>query len=273
MNGIIAQLVALTCHANAFLKQSAAANRFFPDNSTCRFCDQVAFVEVKKSRFGKPTESSIAATPDDWFKYLAGRRALGVRLIHEMRNDPHISDRASAGFVGGGGQWMLGVRYPTTTEYWMARWEVWDRNAPQQRIWRVTYGLAGSAPAAAVMTSNSSEVLAAFESALIRIHAFSAAHDCAAFTDSFARALQSLRQVDSAHGYHKDLYPARTVSDVGQALLDAAQSASVFGGMGSWNDMGFEGADGKEYEAVSEQLFSAVNNAICAGANESDRLQ
>jgi hypothetical protein len=52
-------------------------------------------------------------------------------------------------------------------------------------------------------------------------------------------------------------------------MLDAAQSAWVFGGMGSWNDMSFDGEEQREYEEVSEQLFTAVNNAICVATNES----
>jgi hypothetical protein len=41
--------------------------------------------------------------------------------------------------------------------------------------------------------------------------------------------------------------------------------------MGSWNDMGFDGDDAREYEEASEELFSAVNAAICVAANESCR--
>jgi hypothetical protein len=51
--------------------------------------------------------------------------------------------------------------------------------------------------------------------------------------------------------------------------LDACQSAWVFGGMGSWNDMGFEGADQKEYDHVSEQLFAALNETIQAAVDAS----
>jgi hypothetical protein len=39
--------------------------------------------------------------------------------------------------------------------------------------------------------------------------------------------------------------------------------------MGSWNDMGFDGADQKEYDRVSEQLFTEINEAIETGANAS----
>ena len=38
-------------------------------------------------------------------------------------------------------------------------------------------------------------------------------------------------------------------------LLGAAQSAWVFGGMGSWNDLGFEGEDQALYDRLSEELY------------------
>jgi hypothetical protein len=49
-------------------------------------------------------------------------------------------------------------------------------------------------------------------------------------------------------------------------LLDASQKAWVFGGMGSWNDLGSEGDDQKLYERLSDRLFRAVNEAIEAAA-------
>ena len=52
-------------------------------------------------------------------------------------------------------------------------------------------------------------------------------------------------------------------------LLDACQSAWVFGGMGSWNDMAFDGEVQVEYDRTSEQLFLALNEVILAAANAS----
>jgi hypothetical protein len=175
----------------------------------------------------------------------------------------------SAGFVGGGGQWVLAVRCQGATDYWMARWEVWNQNAPEQRIWRVTYGLVARDRAPPDPTAGQTIVLAALESALNRIHAFSADNNCGGFTDCFARAKQSLSERTATHGYHKDLYCPGSLSRTSEALIDAAQSAWVFGGMGSWNDMSFDGERGREYEQVSEGLFVAVNDAISVAANES----
>ena len=50
-------------------------------------------------------------------------------------------------------------------------------------------------------------------------------------------------------------------------ILGAAQAAWVFGGMGSWNDLGFEGHAQDEYTALSDELFSLLNQAICEAAN------
>src|SRR5258706_16035148 len=49
---------------------------------------------------------------------------------------------------------------------------------------------------------------------------------------------------------------------MGKCMPRAAMSAWVFGGMGLWNDLGFDGADGQEYERVSETLFTIINEAI-----------
>lgn len=46
-------------------------------------------------------------------------------------------------------------------------------------------------------------------------------------------------------------------SDTMRALL-AADVANVFGGMGSWNDIGLDGADGEEHQRLSARLFATL---------------
>jgi hypothetical protein len=57
------------------------------------------------------------------------------------------------------------------------------------------------------------------------------------------------------------------MSLVAKQLLGAAQHGWVFGAMGSWNDIGFQGQDGEEYLQVSDQLYDLLNRAICAAVN------
>lgn len=270
MNGPIAQVVALTCHGNAFL-QGNNAHAFFPDNSTCVFCDRVTFVSLEKTFFGKTKEKAVAQTPQDWFAYLKSSGAMGIRILREPQNDPRISDRMSAGFVGGGGTWYMEVVRPKgQSEFWLARWEVWNQEAPEQRIWRVTYGQVSDGPATEIEPVDIPEAASRLADALREIHAFSAKHDCGGFTQCFAEALDTLDSAgEHLHGYHQDLVPSDFVSSQARTLLDACQKAWVFGGMGSWNDMGFDDPEQAEYERVSEQLFHNLNEAIAAGANDS----
>ncbi|MCC6412891.1 MAG: hypothetical protein IT270_14600 [Saprospiraceae bacterium] len=51
-------------------------------------------------------------------------------------------------------------------------------------------------------------------------------------------------------------------------LLYAADSAWVFGGMGSWNDQSFEDKEvNGRYERLSALLYNAINGAIMAAVN------
>ena len=267
MNHPIAQLVALACHANARLRGGRPATSFLQENSTTRFCDRIAFVRTDRSWLGRPRETPTADDPDAWFDVLAAERATNVRLFHATRDHPLFPDRFTAGFVGGGGVWLLLVSYEHGCERWIANWEVWNREAPESRIWRVTYrGDRGSFERdnGPTLPAARAELI----SALLRIHAFAAAHDCQPFTDNFRDALHTLTNTTTRHGYHHDLDAGMLPADATN-LLDAAQSAMVFGGMGSWNDMGFDGDAGVEYEASSAALYAALNDAIVAATNAS----
>lgn len=50
-------------------------------------------------------------------------------------------------------------------------------------------------------------------------------------------------------------------------LLDAGQSAWVFGGMNSWRDLGFAGDLQQTDARVSARLFHALNAAIAAATD------
>jgi hypothetical protein len=270
MNGPLAQMVALTCHGNAIIA-GKSAGRFFPDNSTCAFCDSIRFVRLKTSIFGKTKEEPVAATPDEWLVQLKGKKATGVRLAFTPVDDPNFSDRMSSGFVGGGGNWSLEVMLPGgTSETWMASWHVWNQDAPDRRIWRVTYGLVGTHPTPQQSARDLAAVTAALQSALERIHVFSARENCEGFTESFKTSLDCLAGPKACAGYHKDLSVLGTLPEQAVTLLQAAQTAWVFGGMGSWNDMSFERpAVQQEYEGVSNDLFTVLRETIVAAANSS----
>ncbi len=52
-------------------------------------------------------------------------------------------------------------------------------------------------------------------------------------------------------------------------LVNAAMASDVFGGMGSWNGLTFEGADAPSYRVLSDRLLGAMRAAYRAGINTS----
>jgi hypothetical protein len=268
MNGDVAQIVALTCHGNAVLR-GKKTSRFFPSNSTCRFCDRIEFVEMVKPLFRNQREKVVAQTPDSWFQWLARKGASGIRLWWSRGNEVGTPDRMLAGFVGGGGTWTMEVRVPSgMSALWVARHDVWNQDAPDNKIWRVTYGHVSDQDRS---TLPELDMLAVSEHLLIAlqdIHRFSDAHDCGGFTRCFDRAIGYLT-TSNRSGFPNDLAPKGSISPVAEAILDACQSAWVFGGMGFWNDMGFDGKDQLEYNRVSKELFEALTDSLSSVATSS----
>jgi hypothetical protein len=270
MNGPLAQFVALTCHANAFLRGLQIAE-FFPGNSTGEFCDWIRFFNLSQTLFGKVRQAEVVSNPKAWFECLKAEEVPEVRLSCAPQNDPGIPDRMSAAFVGGGGTWSIkATDRKGKTAVWLSKWEVWNQDAPERRIWRVSYGRVPERQPRSERFIDLGGAVAGLRGALQEIYTFSEKHDCAGFTISFARAIKTLDSRGSLlYGHHKDLAPESCLPPVARCLLDACQTAWVFGGMGSWNDLGFDGADRVEYDRVSERLFAALNEAIYAGANSS----
>ena len=66
------------------------------------------------------------------------------------------------------------------------------------------------------------------------------------------------------YGYHQYLAPGGGLPSLAVRLLDAYQPAWVFGGMGSWNDLGFHGEVQAEYNRTSERLFLTLTEVIQA---------
>lgn len=141
MNGTLAQVVALTCHGNAIISGMEVTGSF-ATNSSCQFYDTIRFVKISKSWIGRTREVEVAKSPDEWMASLGMRGAIGIRLVRQTCLLLGISDRMSAGLVGGGGTWMLEVmREDRMSEFWAVRWEVWKQDAPDWRIWKVKRGM------------------------------------------------------------------------------------------------------------------------------------
>lgn len=260
MNGTVAQAFALTCHANAVLS-GLPARPFFPRNSTARFCDRIGFVHVSSS--GAETEA--ADDPDAWFEQLKNEGIAGVRLSYAQAGDPKLPDRVSSAFVGGGGAWSLRtLQKDGRAGVWYARWDA-APPASRPNVWRVTYGRVGET-AESPSSKPLAQAIQDLRAALQDIRNFSMRSGPNSFTGIFTRALLAL-EPQGSRAPEDDLFPPESLGPEARALLDACRQGWVFGGMGSWNDTGDGGPD---YDLVSDQLYRALCEGLCAAANDSE---
>lgn len=270
MNGPIAQIAALTCYISAH-RRGLSHGGFYPGNSTFQYCEFVHFGIPKWSLFSREQNWKIVAkTPYEWMDNVVGGGFERAILDYQSANDPGISDRMSAGFVGGGGRWRICLERNGRADCWEARWVVGDQNAPDKRIWQVMYGLRekNAIPLPPVRTLET--LTLELKDLLGRIEGFARKHDLTYFANQFQLALGCLTSDDPLSlVYHRDITTIDVVGIDGARMLAACQACWVFGGMGSWNDLGFEGEQQKEYEELSGRLFSVCNDGICAAVNRS----
>lgn len=264
MNGELAQLIWLAAHGTRFLRSGELP----PDSSS-------VFQYVRAIRFDAPRRRRLRAPeradgPIAWLTQLrdAGVKHLGLDALGQLdRSDPGpLPDHFSVAFVGGLGA-SLAALGPQRAERWKAVWSVKSGDRPaDNRIWYVEYsgnadercrGLEHPTPDAAL-----DSLLRSLESAKL----FASTHRLSPWTEFFADALQLAEQELPDIPYHADLLPQDT-DPLRRRTLAAASKAYVFGGMGSWNDMVFDGEAADEYASVTASLFQGVMTAVDAVAN------
>lgn len=253
MVGPTAQLLALACSYNARARGHAPV-RFFPDHPTCKFCEYIRFARQKRRWFqdGEAWEIS-AASPDEWLaqEVRTDRRA---RVSYDDRKwRLRLCDANDSG--SSGGQW------------WEGQWEVGDRKAADQRIWRVEYR-AVLAPANPVTVLDSEAIKAGLAVTLKALVEFCKGKDLEGFAGSFRAGLRCLWESDPGKlNYPAALAPGELFDAEARRLFAVSQDAWVFGGMGSWNDISFRGEEQQRYEDLSEELHRLLTQAMTLAVN------
>ncbi|WP_145963657.1 hypothetical protein [Bradyrhizobium algeriense] len=204
-----------------------------------------------------------------WIARLRDEGTTGLRLHAVAHNDPGISDRMSVGFVGGGGRWLIETQQARVSDVWQARWQVVNKDDPDQKIWEVAYFRIDQGRSHIPLRTKSLTALRQdLMTVLSKIEAFAARQKLEHFAGVFRKA-RGLLSSDHplAETYHSDLAPTPAMPLEAKQLLGAVQAAWVFGGMGTWNDLGFDGDDQRENDALSGELFVLLNQALCSAIN------
>ncbi|MCW3848291.1 hypothetical protein OF829_13680 [Sphingomonas sp. LB-2] len=264
MQGGIAQTIGLVLAVNARLRGIALPR--WPEGSAYVFCNEVRFEGRKDRRlFGLGRPLTIG-DPNQWLETLpAGTQRAQLTLL--PRNDPNISDRESVGFTGGGPVCLASI-IGTEAESSYGGWEVTRENDPERRIWSVIYR---NVPVAIpdIPTRSDGSVRDRLQAAIEDAAQFSDDHGMG-FTETLQTARAALDGPDPLAGfYFADMIPEALMPLTWRQLFACAGKAWVFGGMGSWNDVWFEGEDQARYQALSDALFSAVIDTLAIATNAS----
>lgn len=267
MVGHLSQLVALVSYGNAYLRGRDIGS-FYPSNTEFCYCNTVEFL-FPKPTFAWFSKRGYAESPLKWFEALRGNKCSRLKLSHFSTSNPEAPDHMLVAFVGGGGQSLIETISDSSSDYWAAKWEVTDQKAPDRKIWRVTYKVVAknSKP-----TSNAlidlHDLRIRLEQILLEIRNFAQKHKIDNFATWFQSGIDTLNSTSvTEKKFHKDLVPDGWYTFEAEQLLSAACNAWVFGGMGSWNDLVFEGEDDKIYGNLSARLYSTINASVIAAVN------
>lgn len=274
MQGAVAQIVALVVHGNTYFRGAEHAAAFPSDHSTLTFCEFAKFVGLMRSGENW-SETPFAQDPASWLEELRRSGVHAIRMIYlpSGQNLSGATDRMRVGFVGGGGRWLLETTGSKGSDYWEGRWEVGDQSRADKKIWRVTYGrIAANQPPSPHAASDLQSLRQRLTKNLTDIAAFAHHQKLDGFVNAFEAGLSNLASSSpGADLYHNDLLTAEMPLTAAQ-LLSAAQSSWVFGGMGSWNDLGFDDDDQRTYEDLSEDLYKLLNDSIVSATNSTALL-
>lgn len=267
MQGSISQLLSIAAHGNEFLS-GHAVDGYFPHGLEFKFCKFVKFVDLRGSG-DERQEMDYADDPLAWFRELEDSGVIQLRVHHISTDGGDISDRMSVAFVGGGGRWFIEAVKPSNSDFWESRWELGDRDDPDQNIWHVTYGRVlknADHPEEALPAIG--DVKSSLEELLRKISRFAHVNGLADFGKCFDRGVRALVEAPAGNDSGHDIFPAGYASSEQRQLLNACQHAWVFGGMGSWNDIGFDDNEIQaEYEALSDELYDLMNLSLVVACN------
>jgi hypothetical protein len=270
MNGSLAQLISLISYGNEYIVTGKLETGYYPQNNVFQFCKKVKFKTIKLSLFTKNKEIIAGDNPLEWFRYLKQNNCRELRAFYEhSQNQEKVKDYMLAGFVGGGGKWLIEVIYKDFSDFWYAHWNVGNQDDPDRKIWLVDYEAIVRKHEKRNIQLLLNPALDTLEKRLNEIELFAREHNLNSWADWFKNALVALQSENpNTNFYYPDLIVLKNYSLQAKQLIFSACKAWVFGGMGSWNDLGFgEKEEQEKYYKLTEELYEAVLVALLAGIN------
>ena len=267
MNGDMVQLVALAAHGNAFLAHEGAEPPELEGNNQAFNYTRVKFVRDPEPVEDGMRGTLVATGTAAWYSHLRELGARNIWLVRRGEPAPEEIPRHMLVAFSGGGDWHLQVDYPGKSETWHAAWHfVKHPERYQDSYWNVTYAGVILEDVPQVEKHDLGVMQTRLRQVLVDIEKFARENGEEGWAQVFKDALDRLDAEQTSKV--ADLVPEDSgYSEQAHRLLLAASGAWVFGGMGSWNDIVFQGEAGTEYERLSASLYDTVVTSVVAATN------
>lgn len=264
MNGAVSLLIALVSYGNSYLTSGNSTHILDFNNSTLIYNNTLSFTNGTYTLKGKV----IANDPQQWFVWLKKDGCKRLKIYYRHSNDQSQSkDFETAGFVSGGGDWVIEAVYNGYSNYWRFKEDVTEPKAANNRIWSTQFFVIEYKPS----TKSTLSVDIAKHNlsiSLTNIIAFAIKENQYSWAKDFERAKKNLTDINPTIDYYKDFVAPNSLPLQAKQLLFSASIADVFGGMGSWNDISYNNKETIELNTkLSADLFDKMNEAIIAALN------
>ncbi|PKO19091.1 MAG: hypothetical protein CVU39_00640 [Chloroflexi bacterium HGW-Chloroflexi-10] len=265
MNAELAQIITLVAHGNLFLRSGKTTAADLSSNPAFQYVSAVKFARYQNKQEAQGKEA--AGSVSEWFAFL---RLAGVTRLWQIafqweRKD--IPEHVAAGFAGGVPN-AIQADLPNGFELWYPKWET---GGPKEKPWSVEYRALMFPYSHAVPPVDLDLVKIRLGMAIAQALEFSSkqpAMENGYWIPRFTEALALLNSTNLITSFPAEILPESGYCLEARQILAAAAQAYVFGGMGSWNDMGFsDPALEKEYERISTELYEAIKMGTTLATN------
>lgn len=261
MNGELAQIITLVTHGNFFLRGRPVD---LSANSAFQYVSAVKFVRYKNTQDQQGVE--VAGSVSEWFAFLRSIKATRLWNIAFAWHRQDLPEHIAVSFSGGVPT-AIQADLPDGFELWYPRWQTGSQDT--QKPWLVEYRGLMFPYSHVLPVQKMSAIKDKLRQAVSQAETFAKqSTELRYWVDWFERSLATLDSASPTESFQTDLLPATGFSFETRQVLASAVQSYVFGGMGSWNDLGFEKPEiQEEYERVTKELYEAVKYATVMASN------
>ena len=261
MSSELERLVVLVTSANVYLNNDE--DKYNMDPAITEYCHGVEFIENPLPGVAGSMRT-IAPNAERWFMHLKQEGPARVRLHYHPFTRDDIPQRIRDVVTEYGSNWLIETQYNKLNRLYVQIMNSQKLSIPPS--WKKFFvlleggskNLDDTSPSVQESIDNLDRVLEMLSNFADRFEYTK--H----WADNFASPRQILHDTSSSS---IDLIPNGIYSNDAYHLLQAALSSWVFGGMGSWNDLAFNGDDDTQYASLTGQLYETICTSIVSVVN------